>query len=184
MKSSSFLPPKEIMNIRFHGIRVLLWFISFKEGSARLYDYIFMYCMYTCNYSMTSGCMSCVWEMYEKRPENLTEALWQQIYRDKWKTSGWVWEIVPSADTIEGREISTAWPIIWSNGGPSVRNKSPQLFCISSSDDRLTFVPRRWSQLKAPSVKRLWLPDAEPHWEIYLTYQFTVMGVFLSAFIF
>lgn len=69
-----------------------------------------------------------------------------------------------SADTIEGREISTAWSIIWSNGGPSVRNKSPQLFCISSSDDWPTFVPRRWSQLKAPSVKRLRLPDAEPQW--------------------
>lgn len=69
-----------------------------------------------------------------------------------------------SADTIEGREISTAWSIIWSNGGPSVRNKSPPLFCISSSDDWPTFVPRRWSQLKAPSVKRLRLPDAEPQW--------------------
>ena len=69
---------------------------------------------------------------------------------------------LPSADTIEGREVSTARPIIWSNGGPSVRNKSPGLFCISSSDDWPTLVPRRWSQLKAPSVKRRRLPDAEP----------------------
>lgn len=100
-----------------------------------------------------------------------------------------VCEIVclPSADTIEGREISTAWPIIWSNGGPSVRNKSPRLFCISSSDDWPAFVPRRWSQLKAPSVKRLRLPDAKPQWEIHtlsLTHQFTVMGVFLSVFLY
>lgn len=100
-----------------------------------------------------------------------------------WKTSGLVWEILclPSADTIEGRDISTAWPIIWSNGSPSVRNKSPGLFCISSSDDWPTFVPRRWSQLKAPSVKWLRLPDAEPRWEIHtlsLTHQFTVMCVF------
>lgn len=87
---------------------------------------------------------------------------------------------LPSADTIEGREISTAWPIIWSNGGPSVRNKSPRLFCISSSDDWPTFVPRRWSQLKVPSVKQHSLPDAEPRWGIHtltLTHQFTVMGV-------
>lgn len=72
---------------------------------------------------------------------------------------------LPSAETVEGREISTAWPIIWSNGGPSVRNKSPRLFCISSSDDWPSFVPRRWSQLKAPSVKRLRLPDVEPQRE-------------------
>lgn len=72
-----------------------------------------------------------------------------------WKASGWVREILCllSADTMEGRGISTAWPIIWSNGGPSARDKRPRLFCISSSDDWLTFVPRRWSQLKAPSVK-------------------------------
>ena len=99
-----------------------------------------------------------------------------------WKSSGWVWEIhcLPSADTIEGREISTAWPIIWSNGGPSVRNKGPRLFCISSSDDCLTLVPRRWSQLKAPSVKRLQPPDAQPQREIHtlsLIHHFTVMRV-------
>lgn len=91
-----------------------------------------------------------------------------------------------SADTIEGREISTAWSIIWSNGGPSARNKSPPLFCISSSDDWLTFVPRRWSQLKAPSVKWLGLPDAEPQWGKHthtLTLQFTVMCVFFPIFI-
>lgn len=85
-----------------------------------------------------------------------------------------------------GREISTAWPIIWSNGGPSVRDKSPPLFCISSSDDWRTFVPRRWSQLKAPSVKRLQLPDAEPQWRTHtvsLTLQFTVMCVLFSLFI-
>lgn len=91
-----------------------------------------------------------------------------------------------SADTIEGKEISTAWPIIWSNGGPSVRNKSPPLFCISSSDDWPTFVPRRWSQLKAPSVKRVWLPDAEPqcgkHTHL-LTHQFIVVCLFSNIYL-
>ena len=87
----------------------------------------------------------------------------------------------------EGREISTAWPIIWSNGGPSVKNKSPRLFCISSSDDWPAFVPCRWSQLKTPSVKRLRLPDAKPQWETHtlsLTHQFTVMGVFSFFLVF
>lgn len=47
--------------------------------------------------------------------------------RGEWKTSGRVCEIArpPPADAAEGRALSTAWPIIWSNGGPSVRNKGP-----------------------------------------------------------
>lgn len=102
--------------------------------------------------------------------------------RGEWKTSGRVCEIArpPPADAAEGRALSTAWPIIWSNGGPSVRNKSPALFCIGSSDDWPTFVPRRWSQLKVPSVKQPSPPDAEPRREIHtltLARQFTVMGV-------
>ena len=46
----------------------------------------------------------------------------------KWRTSGRVGEKrLPSADTIEGRELSTAWPIIWSNGGPSVQKQKPRV---------------------------------------------------------
>lgn len=64
-----------------------------------------------------------------------------------------------------------AWPIICSNGGPSVRRKQkPRIVCCFvffvffcagfPPDDWPTSVPRRRSQLKVPSVKRV--SDATP----------------------
>lgn len=96
-----------------------------------------------------------------------------------------LWETarLPSAGSRGGRELSTAWSIIWSNGGPSVGNKSPRLlFCVGSSDDWPTFVPCRRSQLKVPSVRR-----REPRRETdapTLALQFTVMGVVVVFFCF
>lgn len=84
------------------------------------------------------------------------------------------------ADSIKGREVSTAWPIICSNGGPSAGNKSPGLFCTVSSNDWPTFVPRRQSQLKLPSVKPARRSPLSSGGKCTLTFtpQFIVTGAF------
>lgn len=84
------------------------------------------------------------------------------------------------ADSIKGREVSTAWPIICSNGSPSAGNKSPGLFCTVSSNDWPTFVPRRQSQLKLPSVKPARRSPLSSGGKCTLTFtpQFIVTGAF------
>lgn len=49
--------------------------------------------------------------------------------------------------------LPTYWPIIWSNGRRSGRNKSSWLLCVGSPTDGSMSVPRRKTQLKAPFMK-------------------------------
>lgn len=111
--------------------------------------------------------------------------LWPQIGmndRQKWAKTLRRGKIPAApAGSMKAREISTAWAIICSNGGPSAGNKSPGLFCTVSSNDWPTFVPRRQSQLKVPSVKRRRrsLLSLEGKCTLTLAPQFIVTG-FLS----